>query len=299
MEFSHSEDTNRLHITPAVRWLALAWVGVGLLQATVVMPADVVGWLGFRTSGLEHTWWTAVSYPFVQAGSWSLVVSVYALLVFGPSVEHVWGSRAFVTFFVWCAIGGALVHALFAQSAVFVGATAGVFGVMMAYAWLWPKEELYVLGILPMRVWTMITILAVAMLMFGASESAANGAGYLAHLGGFLFAALYLKRPNPVSIEDLRQRVSAAPDPTGETPRAVPRTLPRSRREDETDEVVARSNAAVAEHQMPAARTTVRRDVKREALNRVLDKISEQGLDSLTPSDRAMLEEMSRKLRDR
>jgi BRCT domain type II-containing protein len=65
------------------------------------------------------------------------------------------------------------------------------------------------------------------------------------------------------------------------------------------DEIVAQSKAAVAERPARTARTSTTRDAKREALNRVLDKISEQGLDSLTPQDRTLLEEMSRRLRGR
>ena len=277
----------------------MASVAVAVVQATIVTPADMMTWLGFRASGVSHAWWTLGSYAFVQAGTWPLVVTLFSLVVFGPRVEQAWGTKAFAVFFFWCVLGGALVHATFSHGGTLEGAAAGVFGVMLAYGWLFPKDEMYLFGVLPVRAWTLITGLTVLILVIGASEPGAGNIGYLAHLGGFAFAALYLKRPNPVNIEELRQRVAPAPDPTDETPRAIPRTLPRSRRGDEVDEVVAQSKAAVAKHPARAARTETGRDAKREALNRVLDKISEKGLSSLTAEDRTLLEEVSRRLRGR
>ncbi len=299
MGFPSTDQTELHHITPAVRWLAIAWLGVALLQATVVTPADMMHWLAFRPLLVEHAWWTPLSYAFVPDGIGMLAVALFALLLFGPRVERVWGTKVFSAYFLWCVAGGALVHGMFVRSGTLAGPSAGLFGVMLAYAWLWPKEEVFLFGVLPVRVWTMVTAAAVLLLSLGVTDGGASGWGSLAHLGGFVFAVLYLKRPNPASIDELRHRMAPAPDPTDETPRAIPRTLPRSRRGDEVDEIVAQSKAAVAERPARTARTSTTRDAKREALNRVLDKISEQGLDSLTPQDRTLLEEMSRRLRGR
>ena len=299
MAFSGTHETDHSELTPAVRWIALIAVGVALVQATIVTPADMAGWLGFRPSGLSHAWWTVVTYAFVQAGTWPLVATLFALLVFGPHVERAWGTKTFTVFFLWSVIGGAVVHAIVSRAGILEGAAAGVFGVMLAYGWLFPKDEIYVLGVLPMRAWTLIAFLTTVILVLGATEAGAIGAGYLAQLGGFAFAMLYLKRPNPVSIDELRHRVAPAPDPTNEAPRAIPRTLPRSRRTEEVDEIVAQSKAAVAKRPARTSRATGSRDPKREALNRVLDKISEQGLDSLSAEERVLLEEISRRLRGR
>lgn len=300
MAYSQSvEQSESLRVPPAVRWLTIAWLGVALLQATAVTPADLTAWLGFHPGNATHAWWTVATYALVHASAWPLAISVFTLLVFGPRVERVWGTRTFALYFLWCTAGGALAHALFVRSGTLEGAAAGLFGVMAAYAWLWPKEELFLFGVMPIRVWTLVMVMAGLMLALGVSEGSVSGWGYLAHLGGFAFAALYLKRPSPVSIDELRQRMAQAPDPTDETPRAIPRSMPRSRRGDEVDEIVAQSKAAVAKRPARTTRTATARDNKREALNRVLDKISEQGLDSLSPEDRTLLEEMSRRLRGR
>ena len=78
--------------------------------------------------------------------------------------------------------------------------------------------------------------------------------------------------------------------------------LPRRERGDEVDDIVAKSKAAVARRQASAPPTPSPKLVPKrpdEQLNVVLDKISEYGLDSLTSDERRILEEMSRKLKDR
>lgn len=292
-------QSDQTHLTPAVRWLAIVWLAMVLVQNTVTTPADVTGLLGFDPSRLGHAWWTLLTYSLVPGDAWLAAAGLFTLLVFGVRVERAWGTKAFTLYFLWCMAGGALAQALFVHGGTLSGPAAGLFGVMTAYAWLWPKEELFLFGVLPMRVWTMVAMMAGSLLALGVTGENANGWGYLAHLGGFVFAALYLRRPAPVSIDELRQRMAPAPDPTDETPRAIPRSMPRSRRGDEVDEIVAQSKAAVAKRPVRTAQAAPARDGKREALNRVLDKISEQGLDSLSSEDRTLLEEMSRRLRGR
>jgi hypothetical protein len=103
-----------------------------------------------------------------------------------------------------------------------------------------------------------------------------------------------------VSIDQLRQRVSPAPDVGDDmSPRAAPRPTSRSRNRDEVDEIVAQSKAAVKSpvRTEPAKRQS-QGNAKVEELDRVLDKISRHGLTSLTPGERKLLDEASKRLRD-
>ena len=293
------EEYAPLQLTPAVRALMAVCIAVAFLQVTIISAEDATAWLALQPSHVDHTWWTFLTYAFVHTGVWYLVLNVFMLLVFGPRVEQAWGTKAFTLFFLWCVAGGAAAHFLIARSGVMAGASAGAFGVMLAYAWLWPKEDVFLLGVLPMRVWRLVGLFGAVTLAIGLSDMSNGGVAYFAHLGGFAFALLYLKRPRHVSIDDLRQRVAAAPDPSDDTPRAIPRTLPRSRRGEDVDEIVAQSKAAVAKqpiHTLPGLR---QREPGGDDLNDMLDKISKRGLSSLTPDERLLLEEMSRRLRDR
>lgn len=299
MSYLAPEQLDRPHLTRAVQWMVLAWVGVGLIQFTLVTPKDMVAWLGFTPAHVGQTWWTVVTYAFVHTDQWALALNLFILLAFGPRVEEHWGAKAFTVFYLWCVIGGAVTYAVFARTGALAGASAGVFGVMLAYSWLWPKEVLYLFGILPVRATTLVLVLTGVSLSLGIYDGNTTGAASLAYLGGFAFAILYLKRPNPVNIDQLRHRIAPAPDPTDETPRAIPRTLPRSRRADEVDEIVAQSKAVTAKPPARATPAATAPEAKQETVNRVLDKISEQGLDSLTADERQLLEDMSRRLRGR
>ena len=296
-------DTPRL--TRGVQALVAANVAILFLQWTVVSDADLFATLGFRDANLPRTLWSALTYSFAHYGFWHLAVNMFALVTFGPRLESVMGTRAFTLYYLWCGLGGAVAHVLFIRTGVLIGASAAVLGIMFGYAQHWPDDEIALFGLVPVRAWTMVVVLAVANLAIGvtaASDLGADRTLYLAHLGGVAFGWLYLRTPPAASIERLRQRISPAPDYQDETPpRAIPRTLPRQRTQrDEADEIVAQSKAMAAQH--PAARavvTPVRTsgEIRASELDRVLDKISAGGLDSLTADERAQLDAMAKRLR--
>jgi membrane associated rhomboid family serine protease len=305
------DDQNRPRMTRSVQALLALNVAMLFLQWAVVSDADAFAVLGFQAGSLQRTLWSAITYMFVHYGVLHLALNMYALLAFGPRLESAMGTRAFTLYYLWCGLGGAVAHMLFVRTGLLIGATAGVLGVMFAYWQQWPDEEVALFGVIPMRPWTMIVLLGAAIMTLGVISAGAPVAGgvrmaYAAHVGGIAFAWLYMRTPPAASIERLRQRISPAPDyPQDETPRAIPRTLPRARTQrDDVDEIVAKSKAVAAQQQQqrPAARTVVTPvpGVRAEGaaeLDRVLDKISLEGLESLTPAERAVLDETARRLR--
>ena len=298
MSYALADEQDPPRITPAVKWLIAANVAVAFLQLTVVGNADMYRSLGFELSDLNGSWWKIFTYMFVHGGIIHLGVNMYTLWLFGRRVEMVWSPGGFVRYYIWCGLGGWLAYLPFSRGAPLIGASAAVFGVMIAYAMRWPDEEVLLLGVLPIKVKWLVTGLVVANLVLGiAAVNQTSGTAYFAHLGGLAFGWLYLRTPTPQSIDRLRQRVSQLPDVPDETPRAIPRSLPRTReRGNEIDEIVAKSKAVATKRQpiVPPVRTLNQRS---DALNLVLDKISEQGLDSLTSAERRLLEDMSRQLR--
>lgn len=279
---------------------------IALASAVLFLQAMLLGdlvpsALAFSWDGLgKGQWWTPFTYPFVHAGIWHLAVTMYGLFLFGPRLERAWGSRRFARYFMFAALGGLLAHVLFVRQGTLFGASAAVYGVMAAYAMQWPETELHFFGLVPMRAWTAVLVLVGFDLLQGIVLAPTADPAYLAHLGGFVVAWFYARTPAGGSIDQLRQRMAQAPDPTDEPPRAIPRSQPRARDRaaDTTDEIVARSKAAVANRQIAAPPVRPPRETPREELDRVLDKISSQGLDSLTDDERRALEAASRKLRD-
>jgi hypothetical protein len=183
-----------------------------------------------------------------------------------------------------------------------VGASAAVFGVMTAYAMQWPDDEVYLLFVVPMRVRTLVAGLFVFNLVMGiAATGGADGSGtniaYFAHVGGVIAAYIYVRMATSTGMDQVRQRVANVPDPD-EPPRAIPRNLPRRERGDDVDDIVAKSKAIAAKRTVSLTPSSRRREPKADELNRVLDKISEHGIESLTREERRLLEEASRRLRE-
>ena len=125
-------------------------------------------------------------------------------------------------------MGGWFAHLAFVPGdSLLIGASAAVFGVMLAYASLWPDEQLFVFGVVPTTVRWLVVFVGVLNIVGGITTSGAlGGIAYFAHVGGLAAGWLYLRMTAAVNLDRLRQSVSPVPDePEDVPPRAVPRTL--------------------------------------------------------------------------
>jgi membrane associated rhomboid family serine protease len=298
MAYGIEEHDDARQITPAVKAIVIINVALAFLQVTV-LPSDTYLNLGFQTSDFLKQWWTPLTSMFVHGGVLHLAFNMYTLWLFGRRLEKSWEWAAFTRYYLWCGLGGVLLHAAMQSGGVLIGASGAIMGVMFAYAVLWPDEELLLFGVIPMKVKMLVTLLVVVNLVMGIlSVGQMSGIAYFAHLGGVLFGVFYMHLPSPGSFERFRHRVSPVPDESDDPPRVVPRSMPRREKMSEIDEIVARSNAVVPRRggSLVPSRKAADPQVA-EALDQLLDKISERGLDSLTPAERKLLEEKSKELR--
>jgi membrane associated rhomboid family serine protease len=286
-------------MTRAVQWLLALNIGVYFLQLTLFGPDAVYSALALDPARFPATWWTVVTYMFVHAWLAHLAFNMFTLWMFGPRLEHEWGTRTFVWFYLWCGLGGAIAHLVFAQHSSVVGASGAISGVLVAYALRWPDEEVYLFGVIPMRSRWLIAAMLAMNIIFALSPG--SRIDWTAHIGGMAFGWIFLRLYSMGGINRVRGWVSAVPDESEDMPRAVPRGRPPMRdRAGGVDEVVARSNAIILRESKPVQQVPRQETTKEYAakVNRVLDKISQLGIESLTRDERRLLEEMSRKLRD-
>ena len=102
---------------------------------------------------------------------------------------------------------------------------------MTAYAMLWPADDVYHLGVVPMRVRSLVLGLSVLNLglgWLGTAPDESTNVAYLAHVGGSAAAYVYVRRLTRTGMDQVRQRVANLPA-ADEPPRAIPRSMPRSR----------------------------------------------------------------------
>ncbi|HUL70589.1 MAG TPA: rhomboid family intramembrane serine protease [Gemmatimonadales bacterium] len=263
-------------LTPVVGRLIAANAVVQLLMSTVLTSARVEELLRFSPDTAFRYPWTFVTYFFVHGGLLHLATNMLALYVFGTPVEARWGSRKFTLYYFYCGIGAAVFSLMLAAvqvtTAPFVGASGAILGVALAFAMLWPDEEIIVFPVpIPIRARTLVIALA-ALNTFFAVWRPDDGVAHLAHLGGLLFGYLFFRF----------QRLSERRAPV------------RARLES----VAVQSGTREGQSHTPASLRTLPRsggDPVAAEVDRVLDKISAHGIGSLTAEERRFLDEVSKR----
>jgi membrane associated rhomboid family serine protease len=138
--------------------------------------------------------WQLLTYSFLHAGFLHIFFNMFALYMFGTPLEAFWGSRRFAFYYVACVLTAAATE-LAVQNATEVGgpvlgASGGVFGLLLAFAWYFPKQRLMLLfPPIPMPAWLFVTIYGAFELVLGVT-GAQPGVAHFAHLGGMLGGAL-------------------------------------------------------------------------------------------------------------
>ena len=182
-------------LTPAIRALILLNLAVFLLQQLTgnLLPGLFALW------PLQHPLfepWQLLTYAFLHGGWAHIFLNMFALFMFGRALEMLWGARRFVLFFLVCVLTAGLtqlaVEALTGAQEPVVGASRGVFGVLLAFAWYFPRQKLIVLPIpIPVPAWLFVTVYALVELFSGLARTQQNVA-HFAHLGGLLGGVLCL-----------------------------------------------------------------------------------------------------------
>ena len=178
-------------MTPVVRILLFANIAVFVLQ--YVNPS-IIQYFWFVPRQFFLKPWTVLTYMFLHApGSIShIFFNMLALFFFGPAVESRLGSRRFSILYFVSGITGAILSMIFAPYAPIIGASAGVFGVSLAFAYYWPDSVILLWGILPVKA-KVLVVFTTAFSIFSGISGAVPTIAHFAHLGGYAGAYVYLK----------------------------------------------------------------------------------------------------------
>jgi membrane associated rhomboid family serine protease len=270
--------------TPVVKNLLFATAGAFLFTRLLLPERIVLEWLAFRPDHVFTRPWGMLTYMFVHADFMHVLLNMLVVFFFGPPLESRWGSREFLQYYLICGFGGVLLSFLLAPSAPIVGASAACFGLMLAFAMSWPDAPIYVWGIFPVQAKWLVAFLFL-MTLLSAFSSPGGTIAHMAHLGGLVTGFIYLKagwRPSGKLAAALRERAERA---TRDARRLA--IVPR-----ENDE-----EAQAANHVRAGVWRTANEGELLDAVDRVLDKISAHGMSALTPEERGLLDEVSRRHR--
>jgi len=287
-----TEDTlgpQRMYVlTPWVRRLLVANLIVFLFQVTLLTLQGSIETFGFIPLKAAQHPWTFLTYMFLHGGALHLAFNLLVLFMFGGPVEDRFGSRSFIWFYLLCGVSGALLSLLlvqgFAIRAPIVGASGAIYGVLVAFAWHWPDAPIYMFPLpVPIPAKWLVTFAFVVSLLLAVPpfSGVVGGVAHLAHLGGMIAGFLYLKG------QDLRLGRAERHLRHVSEPSVLVTPVPRTR------SVRGRSGSAPQANPHRAPTLDARAHAE---IDRVLDKISATGIESLTPAERKFLVEMSRHL---
>ena len=255
-----------------------------ILQNALRNVVDVGNYLALSVNGIRHGYvYQLVTFQFLHGGLLHLVSNLLMLYMFGRSVEESLGKRGMLQVYLLSGAVGGLLHVLLAVlfplhfGGAVVGASAGVFGLVAAFATRSPDQPmgLFFLPIFfPAKV-LLIVETAVAILGIVTPN---NGIAHAAHLGGIITGFVYI-----------RWLMHA------------PRPVWRPRRRSQPRELVSTTPVKKAPWKKPAQ--TLEELPPEEFISKevdpILDKISAHGIQSLTDREKQILEAARKKMSKR
>lgn len=141
--------------------------------------------------------WQPVTYAFMHANLTHLAFNLFGLWMFGSELERVWGSRRLGIFYTVSVLGAALaqllVTYLLGSMVPTVGASGGLFGLLIGFAMVFPHRKIVpLLPPIPMPAWLFVTLYGLIELTLGVTGTA-SGVAHFAHLGGLLGGWLVIR----------------------------------------------------------------------------------------------------------
>lgn len=204
-------------LTPAVRFLLIA-TGIAFLSQLVIDPPTGGGFtvlFSLSWFGVKHLQlWQFITYIFMHGGLFHILLNMLGLFFFGPDTEREIGSKRFLTLYLACGILGGLGWLLITanQTTGFcLGASGAVFGILGAFAALFPGRPITILVFFVLPVTMKARSLAIALAVFSllATVSLPGNIAYAAHLAGGLagygYIALFLRGGGRLARPSLRQ----------------------------------------------------------------------------------------------
>ncbi len=249
-------------LPPVIKTLLIANAAVFLL--TYFASPIITRYFGLVPKAVwsQFMVWQLVTYMFLHGGFFHILYNMFILWMFGSDLERTWGSREFLKYYAVCGIGAGLFNVLFQPTSMIpiIGASGAIYGVLVAFALLFPDRTVFLYFLFPIKVKYLVIILVVIE-FFASMSSAQSGIAHLAHLGGALVGFVYIK--GFLQGRSLKWKFS--------------NYINRMRME------------------KMAKKREQEEQLMRE-VDRILDKINQVGYDNLTKKEKKILEDASDKL---
>ena len=170
----------------------------------IIIVCAIIFLTGFRPAGLAlwplesglFTPWQLLTYALLHGNFNHLFFNMFAVWMFGTPLERTWGSRRFATYYFVCVAGAAVVQLLVqtVEGGIYptIGASGGVFGLLLAYGVMWPENRIFLIFLpIPIKAKWFVLIYGGIELLLGFTRTM-PGIAHFAHLGGMIFGLALL-----------------------------------------------------------------------------------------------------------
>jgi membrane associated rhomboid family serine protease len=185
-------------LTPAIKNLMI------IMGAAFLLQMLVGGWMEFYFGLIpilvwkKYFLWQLFTYIFLHGGFSHIFFNLLALWWFGGELENYWGSKKFLFYFLFCGIGAGICTVLFTpdiyQRIPVIGASGAIYGILLAFAWLFPNRPILIYFLFPVPAKYMVIIFGLIE-FFSSMGGSGGGVAHLTHLGGLLFGFFYMGYP--------------------------------------------------------------------------------------------------------
>lgn len=191
-------------ITPVVGFLLATNVIVYLLQTRTEAPIYALfGLWPLHDTGTrpDFQFWQILTYGWLHGGGAHIFFNLFAVWMFGKTIELVWGSKRFLIYYLVCVVGAGFVQLVVTTQMAAttgrvvgtVGASGGVFGILLAFAVLFPNQKILLLiPPIPIKAKFFVIGYGALELYLGITQTN-SGVAHFAHLGGMVFGFILIR----------------------------------------------------------------------------------------------------------
>lgn len=286
-------------MTPGVKALLIANVALFVVQwltGDLTTRPALTGALSFVPGLAFHgEVWRFFTYMFLHGGVTHILFNMIGLWMFGSQIESVWGRGPFLLYYLVCGLGGALTYGAFNLFGVgsqipMIGASGAVYGILLAYGMMFPDAVILVMMILPMKAKYAVILFGLIELLSMTPGGHSPGVAHLAHLGGMATGLVFLR----LTIPSLRAGTGLGnPWRRWRGKRRLKVVRPEPRSGGYTGGGGGSAGSGGSGGSRPAGGPPPLFD--RAQVDAILDKISHEGLQSLTPEEQEILRRAGRR----
>ncbi|MBU1078760.1 MAG: rhomboid family intramembrane serine protease [Spirochaetes bacterium] len=202
-------------LTPAVKGLIIINTFIfivmmlsGFNRANYIYLVRTFGLTPIMVTG-NFAIWQFITYMFLHGGIAHVFFNMFGLWMFGCELESKWGSKEFLVYYLLTGLGGGLLTYLFLfnSSVPTIGASASIFGILTAYGLLFPDRKILLFFVIPIKAIYFVMIFGL-MELFSSFNPGNSSIAYIAHLGGMATGVLYLFLIKKINLSFKKLRIS-------------------------------------------------------------------------------------------